>query len=489
MQAKSGIEPASIGKFLIFLALGLGSLGYFYFTKQQARFDGSDAANLKSIRLGMDSWIGYFPACGFQMKKRLRNRGFNLECVDGPVSERIKELSYGKLDLAFSTVDSYVNLGAAYDYPAVFIMVVDESKGGDAIVGYEINDLSQIENKTIAYAPESPSEHLLRGVAYHFDLKFSQSIPVSDSNEALDKLKNRLAEVAVLWEPDVTKALQIKGINKLISSKDTERLIVDGLLIHRSRLSETYAKIFIEEYFGTLKYYRENLGELKSEIEASFGLKPAEIDSMLSGVEYSSLADNAIKWFATNFGEEDGLSRTINGSIKILENQSTFRSKISSPLVIQSSNLIAELYDGKGSRNQEIIFSHLEPEVWKLLKPVGRLKLEPITFPSGQSDLSLQAKEEIDKVAEKILFYPNFRILIEGHTGMKGDKQANIELSQARAESVVRYLNVTYGMTPNRMLAIGYGSDKPLPRLPNESLRAYNYRLPRVEVHLLKDDL
>ena len=48
-------------------------------------------------------------------------------------------------------------------------------------------------------------------------------------------------------------------------------------------------------------------------------------------------------------------------------------------------------------------------------------------------------------------------------------------------------MNVTYNVDPNRIKVVGMGSAQPLPRLPNESERAYHYRLPRVELSLLAD--
>ena len=48
-------------------------------------------------------------------------------------------------------------------------------------------------------------------------------------------------------------------------------------------------------------------------------------------------------------------------------------------------------------------------------------------------------------------------------------------------------MNVTYNVDPNRIKVVGMGSSQPLPLLPGESDRAYQYRLPRVEVSLLAD--
>ena len=47
---------------------------------------------------------------------------------------RFDKLAKGKLEFAVATVDSYLLNGLRTDYPATIISVLDESKGGDAIV-------------------------------------------------------------------------------------------------------------------------------------------------------------------------------------------------------------------------------------------------------------------------------------------------------------------------------------------------------------------
>ena len=83
--------------------------------------------------------------------------------------------------------------------------------------------------------------------------------------------------------------------------------------------------------------------------------------------------------------------------------------------------------------------------------------------------------------------YPGFRVRVRGHTAQSGDPDLNRALSLERADAVARYMNVTYNVDPNRIKVVGMGSAQPLPRAPNESDRAYQYRLPRVEVSLLAD--
>jgi len=55
-------------------------------------------------------------------------------------------------------------------------------------------------------------------------------------------------------------------------------------------------------------------------------------------------------------------------------------------------------------------------------------------------------------------------------------------------KAVLRYLNIVHGIDEARMLALGVGMQEPLLQQPNENLRAYQARLPRVELQLKVGD-
>lgn len=56
---------------------------------------------------------------------------------------------------------------------------------------------------------------------------------------------------------------------------------------------------------------------------------------------------------------------------------------------------------------------------------------------------------------------PTLKIELSGHTDNTGSATSNQSLSQDRAQAVVDYL-VSKGIASNRLIARGYGSDRPV---------------------------
>ena len=483
----------------------------------------SDAKMSKGkITVAYDNWIGYFPLCSPEMKKQMRASGWNWQCEDDKADYpgRMQRLKNRDIQFAVATVDSYVLNGAPKGFPGVVSIVIDESKGADAIIARKdktanLNAVKGRADLRIAYTPGSPSHHLLKVAAIHFGVpellppQGPRRIETNGSEEALKKLLSGEADIAVLWEPDVSRALAKGNFVKLLGTENTEQLIVDILLVGREFVDKNpdVVKLALSTYFQVLKFYRDNPDILTREIIAETKLPPDAVKSMLSGVAWVNLTDNAQQWFGVSYqgrSADEGLFSTIESTVRILRSSGDFQSNPipdSDPNRLIRSEYVRELYI-KGSNtgftvpghagsppvnSLEARFTPLDGSGWKGLREVGTLKIQPITFQSGTADLSLDGKTEIDAAVEALRHYPKFRVLIKGHTGMSGDPDVNQKLSQERAESVMRYLTVTFSIDPNRLKAVGIGSDEPLSRTSGESDRAYNYRLPRVEIYLVSE--
>jgi chemotaxis protein MotB len=114
-----------------------------------------------------------------------------------------------------------------------------------------------------------------------------------------------------------------------------------------------------------------------------------------------------------------------------------------------------------------------------------------VLFAAGQADISPEGTPDLDALAEAILQLEqeiptdiNWVLRIDGHTDIRPISNArfpsNWELSAARAISVARYL-VSKGVSPNRLVAAGFGEFTPLD--PAETEEAYR-RNRRIEFKL-----
>jgi OmpA-OmpF porin, OOP family len=87
---------------------------------------------------------------------------------------------------------------------------------------------------------------------------------------------------------------------------------------------------------------------------------------------------------------------------------------------------------------------------------------EAIYFKWGDSAVQERSLGLLDDVAAVIKAHPEItRVRIEGHTDNSGEAVGNRHLSLLRAKAVLAYL-VEKGINPSRLVAKGYGPDRPV---------------------------
>ncbi len=103
---------------------------------------------------------------------------------------------------------------------------------------------------------------------------------------------------------------------------------------------------------------------------------------------------------------------------------------------------------------------------------------EDVHFGFNKSELSADAKAALDAFAKRVKDEnKNVYVEIQGHTDSVGSEKYNLTLGQARAEAVMRYLNMQHGFPLHRMNAISYGKYKPIADNKNAEGRAKNRRV------------
>jgi outer membrane protein OmpA-like peptidoglycan-associated protein len=102
--------------------------------------------------------------------------------------------------------------------------------------------------------------------------------------------------------------------------------------------------------------------------------------------------------------------------------------------------------------------------------------LERVFFETGLATIKPESYSLLDEVATVIQAANVGRVRVEGHTDDRGADEANMDLSQRRAESVRRYL-IEKGVPEAQLIAVGYGETQPIATNGTAAGRAENRRV------------
>jgi outer membrane protein OmpA-like peptidoglycan-associated protein len=99
-----------------------------------------------------------------------------------------------------------------------------------------------------------------------------------------------------------------------------------------------------------------------------------------------------------------------------------------------------------------------------------------VSFETGRSELTMEAKANLDKLGKILVDFEKTEINIYGHTDSKGDPEKNKELSLKRAEAVKEHL-LTNDVEDNRLFTFGIGDAEPQDTNETPEGRANNRRV------------
>lgn len=111
------------------------------------------------------------------------------------------------------------------------------------------------------------------------------------------------------------------------------------------------------------------------------------------------------------------------------------------------------------------------------------ISLENIQFEPDSARLLPAEKEKIEKIGKLLSAYPDYELLISGHTALAGKAEDRQVLSEQRAAAVANYLVELGVREQHHIFTRGFGAEKPVAPNTTEANRARNRR---VEITVLE---
>lgn len=461
----------------------------------------------RPLRVGVVTWPGYAGGItannGFKPNKDCiywRDHNLLVEfLLMEDVDARAKAFARGGsdgVDIVWSTVDFWANELPGFikgGVKAKAVMQVDWSRGGDAIVAdNSIHRIEDLKGKKVSLALFTPSHWLLE-----YSLENS-SLDESDQSQIVKSLVGKNAspdaradfvagkvDAAVVWEPDVTEALQKRaGSHVLVSSKTAANLIADLMVARENFITQhpDVIKAFVQGWMdGTEEANRrpDTVVKLLMDNEPVYkDLGEQGTRDGLPTVRWADMTDNT-KMFGLD-GSEPLFDRIFRQASVAWIKRGYIKQPVASA-VAKDDRFLRQIYAAvpKEARvpvpKEEFKFPPKAPETKKTEQPI-MTKPANIYFPTGSAELDPNAKQVLDQVALTAQTYSNAYLRVEGNTDSVGNAQSNVALSQRRAQSVVSYLAAKYGLNKSRFIAKGNGPNKPVASNDNDSGRAKNRR-------------
>ncbi|HMJ54604.1 MAG TPA: phosphate ABC transporter substrate-binding/OmpA family protein [Polyangiaceae bacterium] len=404
-----------------------------------------------------------------------------------------KALQTGEIDFVWQTVDELPISMGGYRAAKVDVrafLQIDWSRGGDACVAsQEVQKVEDIAGRKAAMLMFSPDHTVFEFMITNSRLTLEQ---VADARKAalfsMDDFTygrtlftERKVDVACLWEPDVTLALDGRaGSHRLFSTADATELVADVLLARkefldtRPDIADKLARVWLAAV-ELAERDRPAAARLISTVASRFRDEMGYEKTLeaLAWAKWTDLGDN-VRMFGVD-GALPAFDRVYNQADSIWINypQADIKDRFA-PAVLRDDGVVRRIWQARGRP----LFAR--PEVYeRRAAQVGRpvfTKPVSINFPVNKSELSVEALATINQhILPPLETARGMSIRVEGNTDTVGDKWFNQHLSELRAQAIIDYL-VGRGIPPNRMVAKGNGATNPLTTNTTAEGRAKNRR-------------
>lgn len=117
----------------------------------------------------------------------------------------------------------------------------------------------------------------------------------------------------------------------------------------------------------------------------------------------------------------------------------------------------------------------------KALTESGKVAVYGVYFDTDRADVKAESKAALDEMGKLLQANPTLKVYVVGHTDNQGSLARNMDLSQKRADAVVKALTESYRIPAIRLSARGVASLAPVASNDAEEGRANNRRVELVK--------
>jgi NitT/TauT family transport system substrate-binding protein len=241
-----------------------------------------------TIHISSSTWTGYAVIYLANSKGTWKSHGLDVsfKTVEDP-GDRFIALAAGRLEGIATTVDTYARQ-QSNGVAAAEIFPIDASVGGDGILASKsIQTVADLKGKTIAVNQGSVSEFFLAQVLEKngLSLKDVKELNMKSGEAGAAFVANRV-DVAVTWEPWLSKAKARADGQVLVSSKLYPDLIMDSFGFRKDFIQKypDTVKEFMKAYYDAFDWMQKNQTEANKIIGDAVGETADDVKGDLSTI-------------------------------------------------------------------------------------------------------------------------------------------------------------------------------------------------------------
>lgn len=307
---------------------------------------------------------------------------------------------------------------------------------------------------------------------------------------------------------------EVRSLLRVAKKQNGEEIAPKSFAAAQNKLIEAdafitknpYAQEKMHAMASEALFYARRLLEIMKQCDKVQSMQPEQITLWVEGMlqqtttklsapdmrdqSFEQQMENIIASIEAHQADNDFLvnkSKDQKDEIDRLQNKIASLEGLSQKQKEEKERLMAEKRFNEQLSSVQGFFEPNEAEVYKKEKQVI-IRLKAMYFPVGQSFIMPENYALLSKVQRAIRLFEEPDVIIGGHTDSTGSEALNELLSQRRAEAVRQYFVANATIPYDKIIAVGYGSMRPIASNATEAGRAMNRRIDITIAPKLKTD-